>query len=177
MPTDPLKLHALAAVAIGEIKPGPGWQRDMERIITRAHTAAYLAAMSERTGVSLAAFKGLSRAERADIKKAVDGQLTYLKQFAQDKAGMSEQAIKARAAMYAGMTRQTYYASRWGDWEISPDLMPGNQQCKSNCKCSISVKDNEDGTGTLTRVMGGTEHHCTECPPLAGDHPVKRSKV
>jgi len=24
------------------------------------------------------------------------------------------------------------------------------------------------------REMGGTEAHCSECPPLAGEHPVKR---
>lgn len=145
-------------------------------ILARAHTAAYLLGQSERLGVPLSAFKGLSKAERADIKKTVEGQLSYLKKFEQDKAGMSEAAIAQRSALYAGAVRTTYYAARWGDWEIDPGLMPGQQQCLGNCKCEISVKDNGDGTGTLTRVARA-EHHCTECPPLAGDHPVKRRQA
>jgi len=47
----------------------------------------------------------------------------------------------------------------------------------SNCKCRISVADNGDGTGELTREMGGTEHHCDECPMLVGTYDVKRRKA
>lgn len=90
---------------------------------------------------------------------------------------MSEAAVLARAQMYAKAITQTYYEARWGTWDIPPNLMPGNQQCMVNCLCRISIEDNGNGTGILTRTMGGTEHHCTECPPLQGDHPVKRRKV
>ncbi len=175
MATDPLRIAALMAQAL----PAPdakAWRRDMERAIAQGHTAAWLAGAAERLGVKpdspLLSQKRLSRAERADITKAVARQLGYLREF--DPSTMSEAAARARATMYARAVTQTYYAARWGDWEIPPDLMPGNQDCMANCTCSISVKDNGDGTGVLTRTLGGTERHCTTCPPLAGDHPVKR---
>lgn len=177
---DPLKLAALMASAISALpNPGsPSWQREMERIIARGHTAAWIAGQAERLGVKpdspLLSQARLSRAERAEIKAVVDAQLQYFRGFQGDLSGMSEAQIKARAQLYAGATRQTLYATRWGDWEIPQGLMPGNQDCVSRCLCTISVKDNGDGTGMLTRAMGGTEHHCTACPPLQGDHPVKR---
>jgi hypothetical protein len=174
MPT-PDRLARLMAAALPAPDAGD-WRRQMERAIAQGHTAAFLAGTAERLGVSaggaLVSERRLSRAERREITAAVARQLRYLDGF--DPAGMSEAAIKARADLYAGAVKATYYAARWGDWEIPDALMPGMQQCLGNCLCFISIKDNGDGTGVLTREMGGTEHHCQECPPLAGDHPVKR---
>ena len=170
----PDRLAALTKAAL----PAPDarqWRREMERAITTGHTAAYVAGTAARLGVeaggALISAKRLSRAERQEVQKIVAAQLRYLDGF--DPAGMSAAQVAARAALYAGAVRQTYYATRWGDWDVPDELMPGNQSCVANCRCSISIADNGDGTGTLTRVMGG-EHHCSECPPLAGDHPVKR---
>lgn len=182
MLTDPLRLAALASVAIAEIGPNdPKWYSDMERIIARAHLASWLAATSERLGVPLdsplLSQRRLSRAERQEIKGIVEAQLKYLRAFDEDRAEMSDAQIMARMQLYSGATRQTYYATRWGDWEIPADLLPCNQQCITRCLCRIHVRDSGDGTGILVREMGGTEQHCTECPPLAGEHPVKRKGV
>ena len=179
MPTDPLRLAALASVAIAQIAPdSPTWQRDMERVIARAHLASWLAATSERLGVPvgspLLSRARLSRAERAEIKGVVDRQLEYLRGF--DREGMSEAAIAARMQLYSGATRETFYQARWGDWEIPDYLWPCRQACMTNCKCMVSVKDNGDGTGVLTREAHA-EQHCAECPPLAGDYPVKRRRA
>jgi hypothetical protein len=161
-------LDALLKKTAGAITtPSPG----MRRAIATAHTAAYYAALKERTGVLP---KGLSRAERAELKAAIEGQLRYLDKFSEDARGMSEQAILARAQKYVGAIRTTFLETRWGAWDIPPDLMPGRQACQTACGCDISIQDNGDGTGTLTRTMGGKEKHCVDCPPLAGDHPVKR---
>jgi hypothetical protein len=160
-------LDALLARTSAEIKtPSSG----MRRAIATAHTAAYYAALKERTGVMP---KGLSRVERAELKKAIEGQLRYFAKFEEDAKGMSEQAILARAQKYVGAIRTTFLETRWGAWDIPQSLMPGYQQCQTNCKCMISVADNGDGTGILTRTSHA-EAHCTECPGLAGDHPVKR---
>jgi hypothetical protein len=115
----------------------------------------------------------LPRADRERLQQAVQEQLGYLRRFVSEAANLSPKAIMARARMYAGAVRKLYYVLRWGAWIIPPHLLPGNQICMGNCRCSISIRDNGDGTGVLTRVMGG-ENHCTECPPLAGDHPVQR---
>lgn len=181
---DPLKLAALMSEAISAI-PNPGsatWQREMERMITRGQTAAYIAGTAERLGVrpdsDLISYKRLSRAERAELKKVVDVQLQYFAGFVKDLPQMSEAQIAARAQLYAGASRETLYRVRWGDWDIPDSLMPCRQACQVQCKCKISVKDNGDGTGVLVREMGGAEAlHCQECPALVGEHPVKRRGI
>lgn len=181
MPTDPLRLAALATIAIGEIdSDSPTWQRDMERVIARAHTAAWLAGTAERLGVkldsALLSQARLSRAERAEIKAVVEKQLEYLQGFAEAKGSLSEAQIAARAAMYAGAVRGTFLETRWGDWDIAPELYPGAQQCLTNCRCKAHVVDNGDGTGTWVRELG-SERSCEECPPLAGEHPIERRRA
>lgn len=177
MPTNPLRLTALMAGAL----PGPTdpqWERKMLAVITRGHLAAWMAGTGERLKIPvdspLLSQQRLSRAERAEIKRIVERQLEYLRGFERAKGGMSEAQIGARSDLYPGALKQTYLSARWGDWEIPDHLMPGNQKCLTRCVCMAHVKDNGDGTGVWVRTMGGTEHHCTECPPLAGDHAVKR---
>jgi len=177
MADTPTNLHALALDAIQALDfSRPGWAKQLDAIIARGHTAAAIAAAADRAGVKVTPglFKGLSRAERKDIDALVREQRKYLAGFVAAAEGLSEAQIAARAGLYAGAVRQTYYAQRWGDWIIPPDLLPGNQTCITNCKCRISVRDNDDGTGELTREMGGTEDHCDECPALVGTYPVKR---
>lgn len=177
MPTDLLKLAALAATAITDAAAGGDW-RQGEALITRAHRAAYLAGLSERLRVpldsALLSERRLSKAERKEIDGMVQAELKYWKAFDQASGDLSEQQVSARAAMYGRATRKTYYVARLGDWAIPPELMPGNQTCLSNCLCNATIKDHGDGTGTYTRALGGTEHHCDQCPALAGDHVVKR---
>ena len=161
-------LDKLITRASGEMK-APG--KDMRKAIATAHSAATYAAIKERTGIMP---KGLSRAERNDLKARVAEQLKYYDRFAAQAGDMSDAAIAARAGMYAGAVRQTFYEARWGTWDIPDGLMPGNQTCLTNCLCTISITDNGDGTGVLKREMGGTEHHCDECPALVGDHDIQR---
>jgi hypothetical protein len=170
------RLQSILSKAIASAPLDKGFGPAMEAALVKGHTAAVLAAAAERAGVKVDSglFKGLSKAERADIKKAVAEQLQYLKGFLAAKGELSEAQIRARAQLYAGSIKQTYYLARWGDWDIPHSLLPGQQQCLGNCLCRISIADKGDGTGTLTRTMGGTERHCTECPPLQGDHEVKR---
>jgi hypothetical protein len=175
----PLRLAALMADAL----PAPGskkWESEMRKVITRGHTAAWLAGTAERLNVPLdsplLSRQRLSKAERKDIAAMVDKQLQYLRGFEQAKPDMSDAAIAARAKLYPGAVKSTYYGARYGEWDIPDELMPGHQQCLTNCLCSIRIEDNGDGTGVLTRKMGGTEQHCDECPPLAGEHPIERRR-
>lgn len=171
MTTIPDRIAALTALSMQDAA-------DLRKIVTQGHTAAFIAGTAERLGVTpdsaLISRQRLSRAERQDIEKAVKGQLQYLENFLKERSTLSPAALRARLALWGGATKTTYYAARWGAWDVPGELMPGMQACKGACLCSVSVKDNGDGTGVLTRTMGGTEHHCKECPPLAGDHPVKR---
>jgi hypothetical protein len=187
MPIDPLRLDALTRTAIraataayvdgGTLK---AWEAAMRSTLARGHTAAYLAGLAERLGVpvnsALVSERRLSKVERSEIKTVVAAQLKYLDGFVKDidAKKLSAAQIAARAELYAGATRPTYYASRWGDWVIPDRLMPGRQICQTNCRCSVSVKDTGEGRGVLTRVMGKSEQSCGECPGLAGEHAVKR---
>lgn len=178
MPT-PDRLTTIARAAIAALDPtGRAWRAGMERAISAAHTAAYLAGTAERLGVqaggALLSERRLSRAERREIQAAVAAQLRYLDGF--DPSQMSEAAARARAALYAGAVKATYYLARWGDWELPWVPGDGSTECLGNCLCSASVKDNSDGTGVYTWVLGAgeSERHCTTCPSRAGDHPVKR---
>lgn len=182
MPTDPLRLAALASVAIEGIPTdSPRWFSEMERVIARAQMAAWMAGTSERLGVKLdsplLSQRRLSRAERAEIKGLVEAQLKYLRAFDKERSGLSPAQIAARMQLYAGASKQAYLVTRWGDWDVPADLMPGNQTCLTQCKCSAHIKDNGDGTGLWIREMRGREHHCTECPMLEGEHPVKRRRA
>jgi hypothetical protein len=157
------------------------FDRDFRRIITQAHTAALLASTAERLNMKPDALmrnpRRLSRAERNDITAAVRRQERYFDGFMRDiQAGkLSPKQIEARARLYAGAIKPFYEALRWGEWDIPDRLLPGNQECLGNCKCSISVSDNGDGTGVLTRTMGD-EPHCTQCPSLAGSHAIRRKR-
>lgn len=177
--TDPLRLAALMTEALPD-PTSPKWADEMRKVITRGHLAAWMSGTAERLNVPvdspLLSKARLSRAERDEIKQVVDKQLEYLKGFEQQRGDMSEQAVAARADMYPGAVKATYYEARWGDWDIPADLIPGNQQCITRCLCEGHVRDNGDGTGVWIRKLGGTEAHCQECPPLAGEHPIERKR-
>jgi hypothetical protein len=157
------------------------WSREMERLIMRGYTAALLASTAERLNMKPDALmdnpRRMSRAERNDIKQAVTRQRQYLEGFIRDiQAGkLSPAQIEARARLYAGSVKPFYEKLRWGDWDIPDNLLPGNQECLGNCKCTIQVIDQGNGNGILVRTMGD-EPHCSDCPSLSGDHPVKRRR-
>lgn len=187
----PTNLDTLRAQPLGLIGPATqtladggsigAWRKAMEIAIRRSQTAAYIAATAERLGTTPKLIKGLSKAERAELDKRIAAQLKYLDGFVADlKAGKLTMAqAQARANLYAGATKQGYYAARWGDWIIPDHLLPGNQICRTNCGCRISVaaESKDSDTGTLTREMGKPEKHCTECPALVGSYEVKRRKL
>ena len=150
-------LDKLITRASGEMK-APG--RDMRKAIATAHSAATYAAIKERTGVMP---KGLSRAERNDLKARVAEQLKYYDKFAAQAGDMSDAAIAARAGMYAGAVRGTYYGARYPGLGQYPG--DGGTQCLTNCKCGIFEK--EDG---LYWEMSAAEN-CDDCIAMAAGSP------
>lgn len=178
--TDPLRIAALMAQAL-PAPDAPTWRREMERAIAQGHSAAWLAGTADRLGVPVGGRllnpKNLSRAERAEISAAVARQLEYLAGF--DPSTMSEAQARARAELYAEATKATYYAARWGDWDLPWVPGDGSTECLGRCRCTASVADNGDGTGVYTWVLGqgAAERHCATCPSRAGDHPVKRRRA
>lgn len=141
-------------------KPGS----EMRRTIATAHSAAFYAASKERTGVMP---KGLSRAERADLKAAVAAQLKYYDTFAAQAGEMSDAAVAARAQMYAGAVRGTFYGARYPGLNQYPG--DGNTKCLTNCLCSLDEKD--DG---IHWELSPVEN-CEDCQAMAAGGPYDRA--
>lgn len=173
------KLMALLEQAIAKLptKDARAFERQMTALLVRGHTAAFLAATATALGVSVDTLKGLSKAERDDIKAAVAGQLPLLAGFMQAWATLSDAQKAARAQLYAGSVLSTFNAARWGQWKLTDDMIPGRQKCQGNCGCEVTIADNGDGTGVLTRKLGSVESSCPECPPLAKDYTIVRRRV
>lgn len=179
MTTDPRKLNDLALAAIRAATDALAnggsvavWEAAMRRTLTSAHTAATLAGLADRSfggrvrqlAAKIVGVRALPKEDRARLQQAVNGQLAYLRGFVRDLPSMSDAQIAARAAMYAGATRGTYYQTR------HPGLpfYPGSAQCKSNCKCSWR----DDGGGRYTWVLGVAEH-CGDCEARAAGSPYR----
>lgn len=137
-------------------KPGP----EMRRAIVTAHTAAYYAGIKERTGVLP---KGLSKIERGELKARVAEQLKYYDAFAAQADKMTDAATLARAQLYPGAIRASYYGARFPGLDNFPG--DGQTACKTNCQCELQEKD--DG---VHWVLGGSEH-CDDCVSLAAGSP------
>lgn len=161
----PLSLIGPATQSLADGGSIGAWRKAMEVAIKRSQTAAYIAATAERLGVSPKAVKGLSRAERAELDTRINAQLKYLDGFVADlKAGnLSMAQAQARAALYSGATRGTFYATRFQGLSA----YPGDMQCMGNCKCIL-----EERSGGIWWVLTPAEH-CSGCLDMAAGSPYK----
>jgi hypothetical protein len=142
------------------------WRRAMEVAIRRSQTASFIAATAERLGISPKLIKKPSRAERKELDKRIHAQVKYLDGFTADlRAGKLTMAqAQARAALYAGPTRATYYAT------LHPDLpfQPGEgTECMANCKCEWVEKG-----GKYYWTLSAVEH-CPTCVERAAGNPYE----
>lgn len=157
-------LQSILASAIAAAPLDKAFGPAMEAALVKGHTAAVLAAAAERAGVrpDSGLFKGLSKAERADIRQAVQAQLQYLKGFLAARGDMSEAAIRARAAMYAGSIRATFYGARYPGLPFYPGQ---GTECLTNCKCSWEQQGDE-----YHWTLHAAEH-CSTCESRASGNP------
>lgn len=138
------------------------FERTMQQALARAHTAAYVRGTADRTGIMP---KGLSRAERDDVKARVKEQAAYLQGFAQAAPDLSDAQIAQRASLYLGAVRATYYGAAFPGLPSYPG--DGSTACKSNCKCSLEARDSG-----VWWVLGAAEH-CSDCEERAADSPYE----
>lgn len=143
-------------------KPG----KDMRKAIATAHSAAYYAAIKERTGVMP---KGLSRAERNELKARVAEQLKYYDRFAEQVGDMSDAAVAARAGMYAGAIKATYFQSRYPGLDTYPGA--GATRCLTRCGCDLDERD--DG---IHWVLDESIENCEDCQALAAGSPYQANE-
>jgi hypothetical protein len=158
----PLTLIGPATTALADGGSISAWRKQMETAIRRSQLAAYLAATKERTGVMP---KGFSRAERKELDAKIAAQLKYLDGFVADlKAGkLTMPQAQARAALYSGATRGTYYATRYPGLNAYPG--DGGTPCLGNCKCSLEQR------GDLIYWRLNPAEHCDGCVSRAAASP------
>ena len=177
-PADTLTTLALDALkgATGALLRGGSsatWLRAMQAALVKAHTAAYLAGLGERSAggrvrvwlSKLIGAQALPKAERETLKGLISAQLDYLRGFAGALDGLSEAQIAARAALYAGAVRTTYSRARYPKLPFYPGE---GTECKGQCKCSWQ----DNGDGSYTWVLGASEH-CATCQGRAGGSPYR----
>lgn len=159
----------IAAIARELVDGGTvaNWERRMLDAIARGHAAAAIAGTAERLGVAagskLLNERNLSKAERDEIRRAVAGQVPYLRGFAADVVAgrLSDAQIAARAGLYAGATRASYERSRWTGKGLPGYPADGGTACLVNCKCSWVERD-----GKMYWELGAAEH-CPDCESRA----------
>lgn len=161
----PLSLITPATTTLAEGGSITAWRAAMEVAIRRSQTAAYIAATAERLGTTPALVKGLSRAERKELDARIAEQIKYLDGFVADlKAGKLTMAqAQARAALYSGATRGTFYATRYPGLNAYPG--DGGTPCLGNCKCTLEQR----GDKIWWRL--NPAEHCDGCVSRASASP------
>ena len=164
----PLTLIAPATQTLADGGSIGAWRKQMEVAIRRSQTAAYIVATAERLHTTPALVKGLSKAERRELDTRIAAQLKYLDGFVADlKAGKLTMAqAQARANLYAGPTRGTFYATRYQGLPFYPTE---GSECKANCKCSWEQK----GDSYYWRMAAA--EHCPTCQTRAANNPYQVS--
>jgi hypothetical protein len=92
--------------------------------------------------------RALSKADREVLKAGLAKQFEYLRGFVDALPGMSDAQVAARAALYAGAVKSSYW-NAWAD-ESLPCVPGGCEECYGSCRCD------------LTRESDGIHWHCRD---------------
>lgn len=137
------------------------WQNEMERLLTRYHTAAYMAGQNSAI---------LAAEDLANIGRIVATQLAYLDNFATVIADSDtfQAGWNARAIMYALGIKEPYWAGKTRILPL-PALPTQGTTCLTRCAClwDISPIDEEKGDYDCRWILGGTKEHCQICQQRA----------
>lgn len=111
------------------------WHNEVARELLAHHLAEYSAAANKHIDSVL-----------LQVKKIVGNQMDYLTQFSMEvEAGNykdREDALRARAAMYAGSLKESYYRGATDAYDL-PCVPGACEECYGSCRCDIRIE--EDG--------------------------------
>jgi hypothetical protein len=134
------------------------WQREMERLLTRYHEAAFMIGQESPE---------LDEEALAIIVEDVAFQLGFLDEFAQaiasgiaSGAGWSA-AWNARAAMYAQAVKKPYWQGEASRINVTLPGMPCESECLSNCGCYWDIQQVSGGFDAYWRR--GKNDSCNGC--------------
>jgi hypothetical protein len=156
---------AVVGVASGHLS-ADGFQAEMVRRLFEGQLAAYLVGSQGDT---------LSPQAERLIKDAVKAQLPYLDRFADEIAANGwREALAARAQLYAGSIKPTFWRARAFGLPLPYWPGDGSTPCLGNCRCSLRIDwlDEENLDADVYWHLGA-EHHCGVCPQRAQDSPYR----
>lgn len=145
------------------------FEQAMQAAITRAHTAAYLRGLAERSAGGrvrewlsrIVGVRALPSADRAALRERLAEQFGYLRGFVDALPGMSDAAIAARAGLYGGAARASYWQA-WAGAALEC-LRGGCESCFGRCRCSLD----RTADGIYWRGPGDA-HSCAACKGRIG---------
>lgn len=141
------------------------WQRQIAQTIYAAHFAAYMIG-SDTTLIG--------DRTRESIGELVADQIDYLNQFADeiDRDGWKP-AFAARAKMYAGSIKQSYWRGATFGLDL-PYYPAEGTECLTNCGCEwqITWHDREELNATA-RWVRGKDDSCPTCKARARRRPFR----
>jgi hypothetical protein len=153
-----------AAIAAGRISVDD-WALLVARDLLAGHYAGYMVGRGTKDiGTS-----------KATIDEIVQGQLDYLNKFAdQLRAEGWRDAFGARAALYIGNVKGTFWRGR--SFGIDLGFWPGDggSPCLGNCRCVLEYDwIDEENLDVDIYWKLGAEQHCSVCPDRAANSPYK----
>ncbi len=130
------------------------WQREMERLLTRYHEAAFMAGQDSAE---------IDDKAMAIIVKDVEFQLGFLDAFAVAilAAAGWQTAWNARAGLYALSPKRTYWQGVAYKQGIELPGYPGESECLSNCGCAWDIQEVRGGYDAYWRR--GKKDSCNGC--------------
>ncbi len=140
------------------------FERAMQQALARAHTAAYLRGLAERSAggrvrewlARLVGDRALPATERAVLRAALAEQFGHLSRFVSQLDTQSDAQVAARVGMYAASAKSSYWRA-WAGAEM--ECYPGScPECYSRCRCALDRRD--DG---VYWTGPGDAHSCGAC--------------
>ncbi len=154
-----LAIGALFIMLLNERLTVLEWQAEMEGLLARYHTAAYMLGVDTEV---------LSQFDLETIDTFYQSQLGYLAAFTLEMiaAGVVLETMKARAEMYAGAICAPYWMGKTKGLNLPAYPSDGSSECKSNDRCSLSINtlDAQRGDYDVFWVLDTSiTDHCDTC--------------
>lgn len=139
------------------------WQAEMERLLARYHTAAYMAGQDSAI---------LAATDLAWVQQVVASQISFLDNFATIIADSAEfeQGWKSRAIMYAEATQQSFWGGKFAYLPLPSLPGDGTTTCLSRCRCKWHIDEIDADRGSWDAYWRrNAKDSCQICIQRAAD--------
>lgn len=156
------------------------WQLEMLRVIRRGNINQFVAGR----GGNPSALERI-RFHVATVNRELAKQWRYLRRLGgvireRARQGGSLAFLRSRARLYAQSSQAMFWRSAI-PVELPQVPRDGQTRCKTNCKCSLRVRDETNAAGDLVAVLVtwqlGRAEHCEDCIRLAREWNPRRFPV